>query len=298
MTTYSSPDFWPKAADLQRIPVRLNFQERDYLGHLVTPSSAHDSMPLVMVVHNFQGLKDFDVHVAEYLARLGYAGFAIDLYGDRVTPKHRLWSADPQVWEQNVKMAFTAMVELEADRGYFRNLLQAWLDEGLRQNGVDQTVKPAAIGYCLGGEAVLEAVRGGLNLAGVVSFHGLLQTGEGAGPENIGVNRPPSIPCEDNHNSDTIVQIENGANDHLVTLDNRQRFFEEMDRAGVDWIFNDYANAPHGFALPTTLGAPGHLHEAADRRSTLAMLNLFREIFPTVKQAAVPFNAAGTSIPG
>jgi dienelactone hydrolase len=285
-------------ADLQRASVSLNFRGRDFLGQLVTPSPAYGLRPLIMVVHNFQGLKHFDVHVAEYLARLGYAGFAIDLYGDLVTPEHRLWSADAQVWDQNVKKAFKAMVELEADRPFFRGLLQAWLDVGLRQTGADPTVRPAAVGYCLGGEAVLEAMRGGLDLAGVVSFHGLLQTGEGAGPENVGVKRPPSKPCEDHHNTGTIVQIENGANDHLVTLENRQRFFEEMDRAGIDWIFNDYANAPHGFALPTTLGAPGHLHEAADRRSTLAMLNLFREIFPMVEQSPVAFNAAGTRIPG
>ena len=250
-----------------------------------------------MVVHNFQGLKRFDVRVAEYLARLGYAGIAIDLYGDRVAPEQRLWSANAQVWDRNLKTALAAMVELEADRPFFRGLLQAWLDEGLRQPGVDPATRPASIGYCLGGEAVLEAVRGGLDLAGVVSFHGLLQTGEGPGPSKVGITRPLPQPCEDQHNTGTVVQIENGANDHLVTPESRQRFIDEMDRAGVDWIFNDYANAPHGFALPGSVGAPGNLHEAADRRSTVAMLNLFREIFPMVEQLPVSFNAAGTRIP-
>ena len=54
---------------------------------------------------------------------------------------------------------------------------------------------------------------------------------------------------------------------------------------------------PHGFALPARIGAPGHLHEPADRRSTQNMLSLFREVFPHVSQRGVEFNAAGTRIP-
>ena len=39
------------------------------------------------------------------------------------------------------------------------------------------------------------------------------------------------------------------------------------------------------------------LHEATDRRSTMSMLSLFREIFPGVPQNPVERNAAGTTIP-
>ena len=76
-----------------------------------------------------------------------------------------------------------------------------------------------------------------------------------------------------------------------------QRFFDEMDEAGVDWIFHHHAGTPHGFALPPTLGPPGALHETSDRRSTMGMLALLREVFPGVPQAQVEFNAAGTRIP-
>jgi dienelactone hydrolase len=162
---------------------------------------------------------------------------------------------------------------------------------------VDSSVSAAAIGYCFGGVAVLEAVRGGLDFSGVVSFHGLLQTGEDGSPAMFGVERPPVKPCDNAHNVNTIVLIENGKDDHLVSDESKQRFYEEMDEAGVSWIFHDYAKTPHGFALPESLGPPGHLHEDADRRSTMSMLNLFREIFPGVPQNSVSHNAAGTSIP-
>ncbi|MEZ5560162.1 MAG: dienelactone hydrolase family protein [Pseudomonadales bacterium] len=294
---FDSPGFWPSAPDLQRAEIRLNFRGRDYLGYLVAPPADAGPRPLVLVIHNYQGLKFFDVHVAEYMARLGYAGLAIDLYGDLISPAQRLWPEDPEQLKVHLEKSFTAMVTVDHDHEFFRAILDAWLQLGLRQGAVDASVKAAAIGYCFGGVAVLEAVRGGLDLSGVVSFHGLLQTGEDASPASVGVVRPPLKRCENRYNTSTIVQIENGADDHLVQLDNRERFCREMNEAGVEWVFHDYARTPHGFALPATLGPPGHLHESADRRSTMAMLDLLREVFPGVPQARVEFNAAGTRIP-
>ena len=91
--------------------------------------------------------------------------------------------------------------------------------------------------------------------------------------------------------------IENGANDELVPNESKERFFAEMNEAGVDWVFNHHAHTPHGFALPPTIGPPGRLYEPADRRSTVSMLSLFRELFPQVTQNPVRHNAAGTAIP-
>ena len=145
--------------------------------------------------------------------------------------------------------------------------------------------------------AVLECVRGGLNVSGVVSFHGLLQTGEDPNPARFGVARPPVKTYPNNYTTNAVVQIENGALDELVPDDSKRRFFAEMDEAGVDWVFNHHSRTPHGFALPPTLGPPGRLFEPADRRSTVNMLSLFREIFPGVPQNPVERNAAGTRIP-
>ena len=110
-------------------------------------------------------------------------------------------------------------------------------------------------------------------------------------------NIPKIQYAKNNYNSKTIIFIENGSEDELVSEDNKNRFFLEMDKAGVDWNFHEHSRAPHGFALPPTLGPPGCLNETADRRSTMNMLNLFREIFPNVKQNSLKNNAAGTTIP-
>ena len=292
-----SPDFWPPAPNLRRDDIVVDFRSKAYLGHLVAPPEDVGPRPLVLVIHNYQGLKFFDVDVAEYLARVGYVGLAIDVYGDIVPPAERVFPADPGRVHDFQKKCFEGLVAMDHDHELFRALLGEWLQAGFAHPAVDEATPAGAIGYCFGGMAVIECVRGGLNVGGVVSFHGLLQTGEDPNPARYGVERPPLKPHTADYNTDAVILIENGADDALVPDSSKQRFFDEMDAAGVSWVFHHHAKTPHGFALPPTLGPPGRLHEATDRRSTMSMLALFREIFPGVPQSPVARNAAGTSIP-
>jgi hypothetical protein len=64
-------EFWPPAPGLRRADIELEFEGQGYLGHLVAPAIEAGRRPLVLVIHNYQGLKFFDVDVAEYLARVG-----------------------------------------------------------------------------------------------------------------------------------------------------------------------------------------------------------------------------------
>lgn len=294
---FDSPDFWPPAPDLRRDEIGFSFRGNNYLGHLIAPAESVGPRPMVMVVHNYQGLKFFDAHVAEYLARVGYVGLAVDMYGETVPADERDFPTDPAKIEAFQKQCFEGMVAIDHDHEKFRALLGEWIDHGLAHHSVDASKPPAVIGYCFGGMAVIECVRGGLNVSGGVSFHGLLQTGEDPNPARYGAQRPLLKTCENHYNTNAVLLIENGAEDQLVPDESKQRFFNEMDDAGVDWSFHHHAKTPHGFALPPTLGPPGRLHEAADRRSTMNMLSLFREFFPEVPQNAVERNAAGTRIP-
>jgi dienelactone hydrolase len=287
----------PSGSDLQRAEINFNFRNNSYKGFVVAPSVEQCPRPLILILHNFQGLKFFEIDVAEYLARLGYVGIAADLYGDAVPPDQRLWPEEENLVKPFMKKCFEGLVSLDHDHEKFRALLKTWLKKGLESPFVDRTIAPAAIGYCFGGMAVLECIRGGLNVGGVVSFHGLLQTGEDPNAAKNGAIRPPLKFCQNNYNTKAVVLIENGADDYLVTGESKKRFYAEMNEARVDWNFHDHAGTPHGFALPTSLGPPGHLHENSDRRSTMNMLNLFKEIFPGVVQNQVDRNAAGTLIP-
>ncbi|MCB1692893.1 MAG: dienelactone hydrolase family protein [Pseudomonadales bacterium] len=290
-------DFWPPAPGLRRDTIAFELRGNHFKGHLVAPPVDVGKRPLVLVVHNYQGLKQFDVDVAEYMARLGYVGLAIDVYGDMVPEDEREFPTDASRIPGFQKKCFEAMVAVDHDHELFRAILGAWIDHGKAHDTVDTNYSPAAIGYCFGGMAVIECVRGGLDVSGVVSFHGLLQTGEDPNAGKAGADRPPLRTCPNHYNTNAIVVIENGALDQLVPDESKQRFFREMDEAGIDWNFHHYASTPHGFALPTRIGPPGRLYEPADRRSTLNMLDLFREIFAGVPQNRVSHNAAGTAIP-
>ena len=289
-------DIWPEV-ELRRDELEIEFQGIKYKSYLVAPAEDLGPKPMVMVIHNYQGLKFFDIDVAEYFARIGYVGFAIDLYGEMVPESQRVFPTDMSEVADYQKRCFEAMVAMDHDHQKFRDLMATWLQKGLEHDAVDEKFAPGAIGYCFGGMAVIEAVRGGLPLGGVVSLHGLLQTGEDPNAAAFGAERPALKPAQNQYNTNTVMIIENGAEDHLVPDSSKQRFFQEMNEAGVDWIFHDHAKTPHGFALPPTLGPPGHLHEPADRRSTANMLSLFREIFPGVTQNTVSHNAACTQIP-
>lgn len=292
-------ELWPAMA-LRRDEIAFSFRGNDYSGQLVAPPQDAGARPLVLVIHNYQGLKFFDVDVAEYLARVGYVGLAIDLYGNIVPADEREFpqdASDAAAVQAFQRKCFEGLVAMDHDHELFRSAMNEWLQRGLAHDAVDSGFAPAAIGYCFGGMAVIEAVRGGLNLSAAVSFHGLLQTGEDPNPARFGVERPALKRVPNNHNANAVILVENGAEDQLVPSPSRQRFFKEMDDAGVQWIFSHHAKTPHGFALPPTLGPPGRLHEASDRRSTVNMLSLFREVFPGVRQNPVSHNAAGTAIP-
>lgn len=92
----------------------------------MAPSAEQGPRPLVLIFHNFQGLKFFELDVAEYLAKLGYVGLAADLYGDLVPPDQRLCPEDEQLVPAFRKQCFEGLVSLDHDHEKFRALLKIW----------------------------------------------------------------------------------------------------------------------------------------------------------------------------
>lgn len=145
--------------------VRYEVEGKPFEGYYL--AGADKDAPLVVLVHDWDGLNGYEIKRAEMLVALGYSVFAVDLFGAGVRPstvedKKRLTGA------------------LYQDRTRMRTLLQGGLAEAGRQGGrLDNAV---ALGYCFGGAAVLELARSGADLKGVVSVHGGLETparGEG-----------------------------------------------------------------------------------------------------------------------
>ncbi|CAE7553633.1 unnamed protein product [Symbiodinium pilosum] len=188
----------------------------------------------------------------------------------------------------------------------WRALMAAWLDKAREHPAVHPSFA-GAIGYCFGGQAVLEQVRAGHPIQAAVTFHGLLHSrpkrvwnrgggGYGARMSAEEFAADPSIQKAPNsYRTECKVLIENGDLDEHVPVESVEEFRKEMDVAGIDWRFHNHAQTPHGFALAPGLWSSTY-RENADRRSTLSMLQLFAEVWPDFPQQPVPTNACGTEL--
>jgi dienelactone hydrolase len=220
-------------------------------GYLAYDDSFTGARPGVLVVHQWLGLTKYEKHRAEMLAQLGYVAFCADIYGKDQRPK-------------DVAGAGAIATKFKTDRTLLRARVNAGLDVLRQQPNVDPK-KLAAIGYCFGGTTVLELARSGADIAGVVSFHGGLDSPTPADGKNI--------KCK--------VLALAGADDPFQKPDDLAAFESEMRSAGVDWQIAFYGGAVHAFTQPD----PGFVNpgvkynEKADKRSWQTMQNFFAEIF-------------------
>ena len=213
--------------------------------------------PGILVVHQWKGLTDYEKKRVEMLAKLGYVAFAVDIYGKGVRP------ADTQA-------ASAEAGKYKKDRALLRTRVNAGLAELKKQSLVD-TSKIAAIGYCFGGTTVIELARSGADVAGVVSFHGALD----------------SPHPEDGKNIKCRVLALHGADDPFVPAADVAAFEEEMRQAKVDWQLLKYGGAVHGFTDWNAKDGsmPGlQYNEKADRRSWHDMQQFFSELFGQQQQ--------------
>lgn len=183
------------------------------------------------------------------LAEAGYLALICDFYGKQPEDFGQAAGFAEEIREtsemfrQRVRAGITALTSLDDAKG----------------------LPVAAIGFCMGGRAVLELAREGAALAAVVSFHGILDTDMPATPGAITAR----------------ILICHGDGDELVPRSRVIAFWEEMDEAKANWHFHSYAGVPHSFTNHVlTDGKPPASYDAsADRQSWAAMHSLFDELF-------------------
>lgn len=218
-------------------------------GYFARPEA--ESLGTVLVCHAWGGRGEFECEKARALAELGYAAFAVDLYGKGVL------GSGPN---ENQRLMQPFLV----DRAMLRRRLGKALATVLDMNAVDET-RVAAVGYCFGGLCVLDMARGGAAVRGVVSFHGLL-----GAPEAIETG-PVSAKVLALH----------GWSDPMAPASEVEAFGKEMDAAGADWQLHAYGGVYHAFTNPKANDPDGLgvLYNAeADRRSWQTMKNFLGEV--------------------
>lgn len=224
-------------------------------GYLAYDTKFKGKRPGILVVHEWWGQNAYPRKRAEMLARLGYVAFALDMYGNGKTASH-----------PDDAGKFARMVSSNMPLAKVRFL--AALDQ-LKANPLTDKDKIAAIGYCFGGGIVLQMARQGVDIKGVVSFHGSLGTNEPAQPGKVKAR----------------VMVFNGEADPFTTREQIAAFKQEMEKAGVDYQFVSYPGAKHAFTNPdaTALGKKFNLPLAynakADKDSWAKMQQFFKSLF-------------------
>jgi dienelactone hydrolase len=210
-------------------PVPYQVNGESFEGYYISPSR---NAPLVLIIHDWDGLTDYEVKRADMLADMGYAVFAADLFGAGVRPT-----------EVEDKRQHTG--ELYKDRSKMRTLIQAALDTAKSQGADVQNA--VAMGYCFGGAAVLEFARSGANLKGFVTFHGGLKTPKG----------------QDYSKTKGKLLILHGTADKNITMDQFANLADELEEKGVSHEMITYSGAPHAF----TVFGGSRYREDADKKS-------------------------------
>lgn len=242
----------PVFAAMQARPVEWTLDKTAFRGVLVY-DDAGGKRPGLVMVPDWKGVTDASVDKARHVAGKDYVILVADVYGKDVRPKD-----DAEALAQVQKMY--------ADRSALRARVAKALEVLKAQAGrapLDVT-KLGALGYCFGGATVLELARSGADIAGVVTFHGGLDT---------------SMPARKGTVKASLLVL-NGADDKSQA-GNIAGFEKEMDDAGADWTFVNFSGAVHCFALPTA-HSPGCMYdERATRRGERMMRDFFAERFAT-----------------
>lgn len=185
---------------------------------------------------------------ARMLADAGFLAFVADFYGEPVRD-----------FEHSGKLAKA----LRADVDVYRARIGAAL-AALRAHPEAAGLPLAAVGYCMGGQAALEAARAGEDIVLAASFHGLLATA-----------RPADKPIG------ARILVCHGDADPLAPREQVLGFWQEMDAVQANWHFHAYAGVKHGFTDPGSdargMAALGY-DASADRQSWSALMSLFDEV--------------------
>jgi dienelactone hydrolase len=211
-----------KTAQLKEDNIKYNEDGSDSLvldGYVVYDENIKGKRPVVLVVHEWWGLSDYEKRRARELAQLGYLAMAVDMYGNGRKGNNP---------EEAGKLAMPFYMDPQMTKERFESALNV-----IKKNENADTTRIAAIGYCFGGGILLNTAKLGENINAVVSFHGSLM---GVTPQK-GLTKANILVCH-------------GAADSFVPQADVDNFRKQLDSVGVAYTFKTYDSATHAFTNP------------------------------------------------
>lgn len=230
---------------------------KNFKGYLAYNEKDSSPKPAVIVAHAWKGQDDFARNKADFLAELGYVGFAVDLYGEGACVNTN-------------DEAGAMMTPLFINRSSLRERIVSAYHTIAKHERVDAE-RIGAIGFCFGGLSVLELLRSGNYLRGVVSFHGLLG-------DTLGENKAQIIPSANKLHGSLLIL--HGYRDPLVSKEDIENIQNEFTKANIDWQMHIYGNASHAFTNPNANDPDSGLiyHPITEERSLQTMKYFLSEV--------------------
>lgn len=220
-------------------------------GYLAFDNNHSTPRPGILIVHDWSGRNAHAEERAERLAKLGYIGFALDMYGKGILGKNN---------EEKSKLA----TPFFANRDLVKHRMNLALKTLQQQAEVDAS-NIAVMGFCFGGLCALDLARSGAAIKAAISFHGILTS-------------PPSG-CASPLQAKILAM--HGHNDPMVTPENVLAFENEMTNAEADWQVHVYGKTTHAFTNKLANDPSfGTIYDAtADRRSWETTCHFLQEVF-------------------
>ena len=236
--------FSQTAAAITSKNVTYTVDNQSYQGYYA--KADRSNAPFILLIHDWDGLTDYEKKRADMLATAGYNVLAADMFGAGIRPteledKKRLTSA------------------LYDDRSKMRRILTGALSAGQAQgNNVREGV---TMGYCFGGGVALELARSGFQQKAFVPFHGSLGTPAGQNYNNV--------------NGEILVF--HGSADEAVPFEEFAALNRTLEAANVPHEMITYSGAVHAF---TEFNNPDSYNARADERSWNRYLNFLAAQYP------------------
>lgn len=240
-----------KKIKLKKESISYKDGDTELEGYLVYNENLEGKLPAVIVAHAWMGLDDYAKGRADQLAELGYIAFALDIYGKGVTAKDH-------------KEAAKLSGMYRKDRKLFRSRAKAGYDLISNHKKCDYN-RIAAIGYCFGGGTVLEMGRSGLDVKGMVTFHGFFQNPMPESAKKIKGK----------------VLAFHGDKDPFVKAEEVEAFEKEMKAANAKYELIRFKDAVHAFTVKAAGADPSKglaYNKSADEISWNKMKDFLKEI--------------------
>jgi len=235
---------------MRTAPMEIVHQGVRLVGQAAIPDG-EGPFPAVLVMHSAVGLNQFFKDVGPKLAARGWLAVSTDMYG-------------PDVDISTPDGYGPVFAQFQDNRDHLRERVVAWFAAVAGRDDVD-AARVAAIGYCFGGQCVLELARSGADAKAVVSYHGVLTTHAPAQPG--AVKGHVAFYC--------------GANDPFAPMTDITALRKEMEAAGASYTVTVFGDAAHGFTDPDAAshGMDGIAYNAiADKVSWAGTLALLDEV--------------------